>query len=204
MTSARPRLRRRPTQAERRSRTRASVLKAAAAVFARRGYHGATLDEIGDRAGVSKGSVYYNFASKQDLFLAVLEERIGERLEEIRSALDRPGPTAAKAEGAAASFLDQVAADPRWGPLFFEFLVHAARDPAARRAFAGWLRDTRSALAELISARYDELGVAPPLPPEELAVVVSALANGMLIERMFDPNDVGSDLFGRALAALAR
>src|SRR5213593_1636928 len=113
----------RRTQAERRAQTRAKLLKAAGAVFARRGYHEATLDEIADRAGLSKGALYYNFASKEDLFLALLADRLDARLGDAAGA----GPRAFEA------FVAALERDPRWAPLFFEFVAWSGRD-ARRRA----------------------------------------------------------------------
>ena len=60
-----------------RARTRSGLLEAAHRVFVRRGFHAATLDEIADEAGYTKGAVYSNFASKEDLFFAVYERRAG-------------------------------------------------------------------------------------------------------------------------------
>ena len=65
----------RPEQAE---RNRALVLAAARRAFLARGYHGATLEQIADDAGFSKGVVYSHFDSKADLFLALLEARPGD------------------------------------------------------------------------------------------------------------------------------
>lgn len=175
------------TQTERRERTRSALLEAAASVFAERGYHGATLDAIAERAGLSKGSVYHHFASKHELFGALLGERIGARLDDVRAT--------ASPAAAATSFLGR-AGDPRWAPLFFEFVAHAARDDAVRPAFTAWLRDTRAALAELVAER---LGGEPD---ERAATLVSALANGMLIETVFD-DAVPPELLGEGLARLA-
>ena len=61
------------TQAQRKQRTRADLVATARTVFIERGFHGASLDEIAERAGYSKGAVYSNFTGKDDLFLAVLE-----------------------------------------------------------------------------------------------------------------------------------
>src|SRR4029077_17666951 len=71
----RPRL----SRAEQNDRNRALLLAAARRVFLERGYYAATLDQIADEAGFSKGAVYSRFASKADMFLALLEERIAER-----------------------------------------------------------------------------------------------------------------------------
>ncbi len=176
-----------PTQAERRARTRQSLLDAAASVFAERGYHGATLDAIAERAGLSKGSVYHNFSSKHELFATLLPERIAARLGDVRET--------ATAGEAAAGFL-AGAGDARWAPLFFEFVAQAARDDEVRALFTAWLLDTRAALARLIADR------AGGEPDERLAILVSALANGMLIELLFD-DAVPRELLGEGLERLA-
>ena len=67
------------SRAEQNDRNRALLLAAARRVFLERGYFAATLDQIADEAGFSKGAVYSRFASKADMFLALLEDRITER-----------------------------------------------------------------------------------------------------------------------------
>src|SRR5476649_1930069 len=64
------------TPERRRAMTRRHLLEAAAIVFARDGFHGATLDDVAATAGFTKGAVYSNFKSKDDLFLALLDDRI--------------------------------------------------------------------------------------------------------------------------------
>ena len=167
-------------------------------MFARRGYFAATLDEVASEAGVSKGSVYYNFESKEDLFLSLLSERIAERLEEIGAMLDDPARDPA---AAGTAFVKRIERDPRWAPLFFEFVAISARTPAIRRRFAEWMLETRARIAEMIEVAFAGRRLA--LAPDELAAVVSALANGLLIERMFDPEGVRADLLRDALAAIA-
>ncbi|MFI9250976.1 ScbR family autoregulator-binding transcription factor [Streptomyces sp. NPDC053069] len=63
-------------QQERAVRTRRAVLEAAAAVFAERGYAAATIAEILNRAGVTKGALYFHFDSKAALAQGVLQEQI--------------------------------------------------------------------------------------------------------------------------------
>jgi AcrR family transcriptional regulator len=62
------------SRAEQQRATRAALIRAAREVFARDGYHGANLDRIATEAGFSKGAVYSNFASKAELFLAVMDD----------------------------------------------------------------------------------------------------------------------------------
>jgi AcrR family transcriptional regulator len=174
------------TQAERRAQTRARLLKAAGGVFARRGYHEATLDEIAEKAGLSKGALYYNFASKEDLFLALLGDRLADRLGDAADA----GPRALE------EFVEALERDPRWAPLFFEFVAWSGRD-ARRRAQLRerFIRPAREHTRALV-------GEGGTFSAEELAVVVNALVNGMLLERHFDPDGVPRDLLTRAIAVL--
>src|SRR5258708_9525672 len=66
--------RRRLTREDKRRANQGRILQAARKVFAQHGYHGATIGEIADEAGLSNGAVYYNFTNKEDLFLALLDE----------------------------------------------------------------------------------------------------------------------------------
>jgi AcrR family transcriptional regulator len=59
------------------------ILDAAASVFVARGFHDASVDEVAERAGYSKGAVYWHFAGKDDLFLALIEERVGRPTREM-------------------------------------------------------------------------------------------------------------------------
>jgi AcrR family transcriptional regulator len=176
-------------QAERRAQTRAKLLKAAGAVFARRGYHAATLDEIAQRAGVSKGALYYNFASKEDLFLALLSDRLGEPMGDVDA------------------FYSRVERDPRWAPLFFEFMAWSGREPRhraelRRRFFRPARESTRASIASGTRTGTGAGEEDDDLTGEELAAAVNALVNGLLLERLFDPERVPADLVGRAVDRL--
>src|SRR6266700_2508468 len=94
---------RRLTREDKRRANRAKILQAARTVFAQHGYHGATIGEIAGEAGLSNGAVYYNFANKEDLFLALLGHWRTELIGDIQTAAGRPG-----AAGPAHSFEDEM------------------------------------------------------------------------------------------------
>jgi AcrR family transcriptional regulator len=79
--------RRRPTREQKREANRERILRAARTVFGARGYHSATIEEIADEAELSNGAIYYNFGSKEELFLALLDDRLDERLKHTRQTL---------------------------------------------------------------------------------------------------------------------
>lgn len=187
---------RRRTQAERRAETRENVLAAARSVFARRGLHGASLEEIAEEAGVSRGAVYYNFADKEQLFVALLRERCRQRTEQLEGIAMESDEPDVDSRRAAASFLEDAARDAEWTRLFFEFSALAAERPELRAEIADEFGAVRRAIARLMQRLLDDLGIEPSLPVDQLAAGVSALANGLALERLSDPHLPPELLFG--------
>lgn len=193
----------RTPQHERRARTRSALLAAAGRVFAERGYHGATLEDVVAEAGVSKGALYHYFHSKQELFLALLEELLGEGLDDAQALIAERGPEQEHVVLAAEGFLRRVGRDPRWLSLLLEFLAYGSRDPQVRAGVsAHFIKPTRRRIADLIQ-RHSPPGLdRSGLSAEELAVAAAALMNGLAIERAFDPAGVPDDLAGRVIGSL--
>jgi AcrR family transcriptional regulator len=191
-------------QAEKRQLTRGKVLQAAEGVFARRGYHEASLREIASKAGVSKGALYYNFASKEDLFLALLEVRMEERLGEIRIAFEDAEEELEGAAGAAAAYLDNLARNREWITLFFEFVAYAARGGEFGDRFAERFGEFWTALGEIVEQRSRERGLELPLPARELAIALDLLGIGFMLPPIVDPDAVSDDLLGKAIGYLLR
>ncbi len=76
------------TPERRRQQTREHLLAAAAEVFAERGFHGASLDEVAAVAGFTKGAVYSNFKNKEDLFLALFKANYEQEMQALRATLE--------------------------------------------------------------------------------------------------------------------
>jgi AcrR family transcriptional regulator len=194
----RPTRRRRPKREEVRRR----LLEAATRVFARRGYAEATLDEVAEEAGFSKGAVYSNFAGKEEVFYALLREHVGERVERVRDAiasaktLQEAGVAAGRAGGEA------VDEEPDWHLLFLEFVTRAARQPELREELGRQRTELRGLIAEQARERLKALDVEPALPAEQLANVMLALSNGLAIEQLVQPEGVDPDLFERTVELL--
>lgn len=191
-------------QKERTERTRTRVLGAADAVFSRRGYHEATLSEIAEEAGVSKGALYHNFATKEDLFLGILDMRMDERLREIESALAGEGSDEDEVGRAALDYIDNLKRNREWIALFFEFVARAARDEAFGARFAERFTAFWAALARVVERRAARLGVELPLPALQLAIAMDLLGIGFMLPRIVDPDGVPDDLLGTALGYMLR
>src|SRR5439155_1511707 len=148
------------------------ILDAAFRVFAREGYHRATLEAIVAEAGLSKGALYYSFDSKQELFHALLQERLTIRSGQIRADADLARPPAVTPEQWAAGAMDSARLDREWNLLFWEFACIAARDPDMRRRFAEQLRSFRSHGADQMRRMTEDAGMSSTVPYERLARIM--------------------------------
>lgn len=195
--------RKRATRAEKKAATRAALIEAAARVFARSGYQGASVEEIAEEAGYSHGAVYSNFEGKEDLFLAVYEDYIAWRVREIQSAHDAAGDDLSERTRAAADqWMKRLEADPEYFLLALEFTVYAARRPELREKFAARHGAVRQAIARSYKEQAEANDLALPLPAEELALVIQVLGAGLARERINDPDGVRAGLYGDFVALL--
>ena len=173
------------SRAEQNDRNRALLLAAARQVFLERGYYAATLDQIADEAGFSKGAVYSRFASKADMFLALLEDRITERAaQNARLAGELAGT------GNFAAMLDLAEqaerGAPGWRLLVTEFRVHAARDPELNRRYAALHARTLDGVARMFAEISKENAGGLPFPPRQLAELWLAIETGRALEQIAD------------------
>src|SRR5215472_1286011 len=165
------------SRAEQGERNRALVLDAARRVFLDRGYHGATLEQIADEAGFSKGVVYSQFDSKADLFLALLEARIEQRAAAnaaVAESLANSGDLQALLEHAVRE--DQ--ATPGWQLLVIEFRVHAARDPELSRRYAAAHARTVDDVAVMVATVATTDDCEPAVSSRRVAELALALSTG--------------------------
>jgi AcrR family transcriptional regulator len=199
--------RKRETRAEKQARTRAELIAAAAIVFARRGYGGASVEEIAEEAGYSHGAVYSNFAGKADLFLAVFEdymaERVGE-LAETQAALPADAPLETRARALADQWMQRLGRDRESVLLHMEFIANGDRDPELARRFGTRSAAMREAVAQYIAAYQEEAGVELALPADDLAMVLRALGIGLAIESLVSPDAVRDELYGDFVELLVK
>lgn len=183
-------------------RTRSRLLEAAALVFARRGYHVATLEDVAAEAGHTKGAVYSNFESKEALFLALVDVELAKRVEEIGSVIQAGANSDAIGEEAERQFQRFIRDESHWPLLFYEFFSYGARKDDLRGEFVKRRRQVHSVIADGIDRQADKLGFKLPVPAEQIAVAMEALMNGLAFNRVIDPESVPDGLFGLALSRL--
>lgn len=188
------------TREQRRDQTRRELLSAAEDVFAKHGFHGASVDEVAEAAGYTKGAVYSNFDSKEGLFLAVLEARMQSNIDtatQLTEHAEHAGSMPSADVAAQLLTLDRV--DEKWCLLVFEFWMHALRSPAVRDRLATLYRQYRAKLAVLLAPYADS-----DVQPEELASALLALYQSLALQRHCDPEAVPADLVTRLFVMAVR
>lgn len=195
-------VRRRQTRQEQQSATRDRILRAAAKVFARHGFDGASLGQVADEAGFTKGAVYSNFESKDDLFVSLLEIRCRESLDEIRRLVEAPGPAEDRVQEIGDRLTQRILGDRDGTRLFLEFWAQSLRNPKLRRRFLAIWGETRGGLARLIEDGAGSADVALPLPADQLVSAAMALYDGLALQMLADPGLVEPSTLGAALSLI--
>jgi AcrR family transcriptional regulator len=177
--------------------SREQLLTAAARVFARAGYHGASMSEIAAEAGFSKGALYWSFASKEELFFALLDE-LDEQLRTLIAASASQERTGELSRGISA-----VLTDAREVVLLFhEYSALAVRDPKVAARYAQRNARLREEIVTAVRRRHETIGVPLAIPAEDLATALIALVDGLSIQQLTEPDAVPEDLFGQIAALI--
>jgi AcrR family transcriptional regulator len=190
----------RATRAQAKVQTRERLLEAARRVFVERGFHAATLDQVAEEAGYTKGAVYSAFESKADLFLAILEERTRRRAGELRRVRSLDELTQAGEQ----FWIATLSNEREWSLLLVEFEVYAARDAVLLERLADILGLFRSAMCETIEAVASASGEHLPVSAEQLTVATLALSNGIMLEGLTGATSDTVEAFRSAFALFLR
>lgn len=187
-----------PTRDERKARTREELIEAAERLFVRDGFHATSVDAVADAAGYTKGAVYSNFDSKEGLFLALYERRVDRAVAEMQRWLGDGDPAAGIAELAAEAVVRR-GDDDGWLAVFFEFWAHALRHAELRERFRAQHVRVLDVLADATARGFAQRGIEPREDPLKLATAWNAMALGLLLERLTQPDVVDEGLTERMM-----
>jgi AcrR family transcriptional regulator len=180
--------RQRLSRPEAQARTRRRLLDAAADVFGEKGFRSASLTDVADRAGYTIGAVYSNFATKDELFHALMRERIELTEAGLAAAFDQDQGSSQNStrsvEDRINDELDGLKAaedsvPPRWWRLLYEYRTYAAGNEAVWAELAAADRRCREIIARRIERFAVSVGLELPASPIELAELSQALADGL-------------------------
>lgn len=189
------------TRQESQARTRSRLVQSAERVFLKRGYLAASIGQIARTAGYTTGAVYSNFASKEELGLAVLEQRLMGTVTSLQEELAGAEPTVAARLEVVESWSRRVLGQEQWIVVVTEFVLAARHNPAIRARFAKSLQGMRAMIAGILHQQQQELGVDLPMDPERLATAVLGLGMGLSVQRVADP-DLDESIFAESIGML--
>lgn len=132
-----------------RSARRAQLLDAAREIFVAQGYHAALMDDIAERAGISKPVLYQHFPSKLELYLALLDEHVADLVGRVRAALDSTTDNRERVRRSIGTYFDFVAGEGAAYRLVFE--TDLRNEPAVRDRVEAALDTVVVAIAETIA-----------------------------------------------------
>ena len=181
---------------DKRERTRAKLIAATLEVIGEAGFAGASLEAIARRAGVTRGSIYSNFAGRDALMLAAVGAQ-GMQLDRDFSA---PMPLKAQLRGFAERLLDQLPAGASGGELVIGYALYALTQPQQRSALAATYAAMFAKIAADLEAQYGE---RLAMNAHALALAIQALAMGVVWQFMLSPADVRPSEVIAAFEALA-
>jgi AcrR family transcriptional regulator len=133
-----------------RTARRAQLLAAAQHVFVANGYHAAAMDEIAERAGVSKPVLYQHFPGKLELYMALLEKHTEELVRRVRNAIDSTTDNKHRVQAAVAAYFDFVDGEGQAFRMVFESDLRS--EPAVQDAVERGTTACVDAITETITA----------------------------------------------------
>lgn len=171
---------------ERGEETRTRIMDAAEACFAQQGYSATGVAEVCERAGLSKGAFYHHFASKQALFVELLNRWLS-RLEAQWQGTGSLASNAPEKLHAMAGMIGAIFRQAKGQfPIFLEFWTQAQRDPVLWEATIAPYRRYRGLFAAMIEEGIAQGNLAP-VDPDLAAQVIVSLAVGLLLQGLLDP-----------------
>ncbi|MFG2208597.1 TetR/AcrR family transcriptional regulator [Streptomyces sp. NPDC048638] len=196
--------RKRLTREESRQQTRDRLLAAAAELFTERGVNGTSVEQIAERAGYSRGAFYGNFEDKNALVAELLQHRTRRELEEVRALTQEAVSFAEALDNLRAWNRDRARHLPEWLALRMELVLYALRNEELRPLLAERELLARDAHAAGLEQAFAARGVGSPADPAFLALIVHALEDGLLIQRLLTPGGIADDVVVDAFDLLLR
>ncbi|SDD22726.1 TetR/AcrR family transcriptional regulator [Auraticoccus monumenti] len=179
------------TPSARRERTRRRLMEAAVHVVAEKGVNGASVEEICERAGFTRGAFYSNFGSKEDLCLAVMRQHVEDHLARANEALDSAEQEGLDAEHTLVRAVDLVVdsqdAESETLLTMHELRLLAIRNPEVRGGFLEMEEQTDAMVASIIERGIERHGLRLVLPGREVGRLLgSVFEQGLLDAALHD------------------
>ena len=181
------------TPERRRQLTRDALVDAAAQVFVSRGFNGASLDEIAETAGFTRGAIYKHFDGKEDLFLAVFDRVNEQTLEAFAEILEPDATTVFFDAPTLAAAWTNLVGQSDLVTLDLEFRLYELRNPSVRERAEAQRRRNREMITQFIEEHAAAAGVTLKIPADKMVSILLATSDGFAHAMHFVPDE--ADLY---------
>jgi AcrR family transcriptional regulator len=170
-------------------RTQSRILDAAQSIFAEQGFENTQLEQVATRAGYTRGAIYAHYASKEDLFLALLEQRVYNKLDTMQQLIEAE-PELKNRMAIFKHWLAGQVCDPSWATLNLEFKLYALRRPQSRKKLQRLYRLlSKSSRKQFVELLYGKgLTEREYLAAERRLTVMGAVLSAVVLESHFRPD----------------
>jgi len=192
------------TREESQRQTRRKLLNVAAKMFAERGFYDTSVDRIAETAGFSKGAVYSNFGSKNDLFIEVFREHQQREIRGLKKIIESCETIDEFVQLIEANHEQGQTEEQAWSALKLEFLLHAMRNEETRKKLAELLQENRQQMEGILQYFYDRSNISHPLTMKKLAYLLLSLDIGIGIQTFLSGKDIPENTFADGLDLLLK
>jgi AcrR family transcriptional regulator len=187
--------------------TRRKLLQAALRVFSRDGFERSRLEDIASEAGHTRGAFYANFATKEDLFIALLEQQAGKRIAKISAAFEAKADPEAQVCAMRDFYLSR-AKDRQWTMLTLEFKLYALRHSKQRAQLAAAHQRIRDSFHVELMSRIRPAHKLDAEGQKHAKVLLEVIWSGLVLEHAYDPKRISAEevtmLLGQMFDLLTR
>jgi AcrR family transcriptional regulator len=187
------------TREQSRDQTRERLLDAAQALFMKKGFVGASVEDIALAAGYTRGAFYSNFSGKADLLVELLRRDHEAMQTDLRGIFESEA-SREQMEARVLTYYSRMPQDNKVFLLWVEAKLLAARDARFRARFSAFMKEKRESLAAYIEEFSARAGTPVPLEPELLAVGLIGLCDGVQFLATADPQHVTPPVVEAVLA----
>lgn len=167
----------------------AQIIEAATVVFAKKGFDGATMEDIAAEIGINKATIYLYFDSKDALIRAIAEEIFAQELADLQAAYESPGTATERLTAYYEALIADEAEVLPLMPLLYEFYARGLRRDDVRAVIAEFIHQLTDLLATLIQEGIDS-GEFAPTEARRAARALDALLSGTLLHWVYAPEEV--------------
>ena len=178
------------TREQSRDQTRQRLLDAAQAVFTQKGFGASSVEDVAADAGYTRGAFYSNFSSKAELLLEVLKRDHDTIMARLTTLFEDGEASRADMEARVLQYYSECYQNNACFLLWVEAKLHASRDDTFRERFNALMRELRQTTTDYIRAFSERVGTPLTMPPEQMALGLIALCDGVQFFYSSDPQSV--------------